>query len=356
MSFLSNLFGGLTGAIGKLIPGPLGDITQSVGNSINNQNSLNQSKELYNMQLAGSQQLQDSQNAWSEKMWHMNNKYNSPVAQIKRLQDAGLNSNLAYGSLSGNVASPATSFSRNSPSMHDPSSMVMANAQLQKLGAETDLLSAQADAARAQANRDYSQGKLNSIDASFRASLNQSNIDLIKSNINNSKELASLNNALSSYWRDVVPRYIWNKDYREQQQTNANVTLASAQVKRLKAEVDRIEALTPAEKTMLYSQAYMLRSMGDYNYSLKELTDINVSIQRFLKNNGIANLTLDNLKKQNSLAGKYLDNFTFEHIFLPIWSNIIQSVEAVGAFKGTPSMPFTTGFSSSPRQVVSGFH
>jgi len=36
------------------------------------------------------------------EMWERNNKYNSPEAQMKRLQEAGLNRNLVYGS--GNVA------------------------------------------------------------------------------------------------------------------------------------------------------------------------------------------------------------------------------------------------------------
>ena len=36
---------------------------------------------------------------WNEKMWHEQNAYNTPSAQIGRLLDAGLNPALAYGAL-----------------------------------------------------------------------------------------------------------------------------------------------------------------------------------------------------------------------------------------------------------------
>ena len=42
------------------------------------------------------------------QMWNMNNEYNSPVNQMKRLQEAGLNPNLMYGQISaGNASQPS---------------------------------------------------------------------------------------------------------------------------------------------------------------------------------------------------------------------------------------------------------
>ena len=35
---------------------------------------------------------------WNEKMWNLNNEYNSPVEQMKRYREAGLSENLVYGS------------------------------------------------------------------------------------------------------------------------------------------------------------------------------------------------------------------------------------------------------------------
>ena len=35
---------------------------------------------------------------WQEEMWHKQNEYDSPVNQRARLEEAGINPNLAFGS------------------------------------------------------------------------------------------------------------------------------------------------------------------------------------------------------------------------------------------------------------------
>lgn len=53
-------------------------------------------------------QMQQEQNAWNERMWHMNNEYNTPANQMKRLIAAGLNPDLMYGNPSqGTSSAPA---------------------------------------------------------------------------------------------------------------------------------------------------------------------------------------------------------------------------------------------------------
>jgi hypothetical protein len=57
---------------------------------------------------------QDQQNnynadmqSWQEKMWNMNNQYNTPLAQRKRMEEAGLNPQLMYGQGTvGNSSAP----------------------------------------------------------------------------------------------------------------------------------------------------------------------------------------------------------------------------------------------------------
>lgn len=57
------------------------------------------------------ERMQQKQNAWNLEMWNRNNEYNSPAAQMQRLQAAGLNPDLMYGQnagdASGNSSSPA---------------------------------------------------------------------------------------------------------------------------------------------------------------------------------------------------------------------------------------------------------
>jgi len=83
-----------------------------------------------NLINAGSQKrLNAQQQAWNEKMadttnqrnidfWNMQNEYNNPQEQMKRLQAAGLNPNLVYGN--GAVANSATSIKAEAPQSWNP--------------------------------------------------------------------------------------------------------------------------------------------------------------------------------------------------------------------------------------------
>lgn len=54
------------------------------------------------------QKLQQKQLDWNEEMWHQQNAYNTPAAQMQRYADAGLNPNLVVGNTpGGNAGSPA---------------------------------------------------------------------------------------------------------------------------------------------------------------------------------------------------------------------------------------------------------
>lgn len=84
------------------------------------------------------QQLADQQNM---KFWHMQNEYNTPANQMKRLQDAGLNPNLIYGSGSANTG-VAGSISPSKPAPYNiknpvPLQAMMMTAQINNLNSVT---------------------------------------------------------------------------------------------------------------------------------------------------------------------------------------------------------------------------
>lgn len=61
-----------------------------------------QRQNAYNEQMLGNQRAYDEnwwhkQNAYNRELWDMENKYNSPAAQMARYKAAGLNPNLIYG-------------------------------------------------------------------------------------------------------------------------------------------------------------------------------------------------------------------------------------------------------------------
>lgn len=100
-----DIFKNLFSALGSLSENPLFGLGLNLFGNLftNSQNrrSIEQTNRL-NMQM------QQYQNAWNERMWHMNNEYNTPANQIKRLKEAGLNPDLMYGNPSqGTSSSPA---------------------------------------------------------------------------------------------------------------------------------------------------------------------------------------------------------------------------------------------------------
>lgn len=68
---------------------------------------------------------------WNEKMWNLQNEYNSPTAQLARFVDAGLNPALAYGEVnSGLATNPPSSYGQGSTNPDQTSARMAEAAQL----------------------------------------------------------------------------------------------------------------------------------------------------------------------------------------------------------------------------------
>ena len=116
-SNFSSGLGGIAGAAMSLIGG--------IGSGISARKNRKLAREL-------AQKQQDFMSNEAEKayqrnleMWNKQNAYNSPSAQMARLQAAGLNPNLAYGSLSAGDAGNAPAY--NPPSVAQPSDALFSN-------------------------------------------------------------------------------------------------------------------------------------------------------------------------------------------------------------------------------------
>lgn len=101
MSWISGLGGGILGAASNIVGGIMSYKGQKAANKTNLQiaNETNQ----MNRELAQGAQAHDV------AMWNRQNEYNTPQAQMQRLQEAGLNPNLIYDSgagSAGNAGSP----------------------------------------------------------------------------------------------------------------------------------------------------------------------------------------------------------------------------------------------------------
>lgn len=97
-------------------------------------------------------QLMDKQNRYNLEMWRMQNEYNSPSAQMRRYQEAGLNPALMYGQVSPGNATSA-------PQMGTPQAPQLSRdmAELGKLFNIEGLKQAIADTKTKQANARLAQ-------------------------------------------------------------------------------------------------------------------------------------------------------------------------------------------------------
>jgi flagellar motor protein MotB len=94
------------------------------------------------------QQLADKQNV---SFWKMQNAYNTPKEQMKRLQDAGLNPNLIYGSNANTGVAGSIAPSKPAPyNIQNPTPSMM---QTALLSSQIDLQKSQAEKNRADANQ-----------------------------------------------------------------------------------------------------------------------------------------------------------------------------------------------------------
>lgn len=126
---------------------------------------------------------QKRENAHNERMWHLNNAYNTPKAQMQRFKDAGLNPNLIYGKgTSGNSNSPAKVATNTSTQTGIKGMSATAQALLQGQQQKTSqqqekLLNAQTDNQRAQAVKSW-------VDAGFSQQEAENRVDQGRANIN----------------------------------------------------------------------------------------------------------------------------------------------------------------------------
>lgn len=105
-----------------------------------------------NLQIAREQQ------AWSEKMWNMQNEYNSPDAVLKRYVDAGINPNMVVGQVSGGMATNPVPYQRANVNPMPPTSLGNAMAMAYQLKMQKEQLGINQEVGNSQAFKNKAEG------------------------------------------------------------------------------------------------------------------------------------------------------------------------------------------------------
>lgn len=273
--------GGALGAAG----GVVGNIMNK--SAIREQNKANKDLAKYQFDL-------------NMQAWHQQNQYNSPAAQVARLQAAGLNPQLAYGSGSnaGNASSVPQyeaphmeAYQGNAKDMAQIMNL-MPIAQLNQLTAQTRLIDAQADkekqlAEGAKYDNVYKKeksliaGSLVSLEYLYKQNENAMqglNMKLVEHQADNQAADAALKNIKAIYYNDIQEAELEVLRKRAE-----NLGASTAHFNQL---VEQIKTLTPAQKGKLFAEIGALNQNININLPIEKMADelgISPQMASFLK-------------------------------------------------------------------------
>lgn len=252
-------------------PASLGAVTSAASSAFGNMmNTMNQNATNFANQ-AFSNRMYDKQRADALADRDFANHYNSPAEQMKRLKAAGLNVNLAYGSLADakaeNTRSSSPGPTPNQAPQVDFSGIGNAISQfvgITKTMAETDRIREMIDLYKTQQVSNMNNAFKAKADTEaiyqnikFKDQINPLHLEAMKANITNT---------------DVRSFYMLREDARKELMNSANLTIAFQKVKNMIAD----QAKTEAQKDEIRKKIDLMTKDG----TLKDL-DIN------LKNLGI---------------------------------------------------------------------
>lgn len=197
-------------------------------------------------------------NEYNLRLWNLNNEYNTPANQRRRMEAAGFNPNLMYGSMSpGNSLEPARSESHynNPPQLADFGTAIGNAYQVYK---QSQLLDAEKELKQAQAEDLSIQARLKERSLSN----DEKRIEIEKQNLQHSIDELD---ALKPVYQAQIEKLKSEKRVSDEQADEIfwrnfmNSTTYGYQMERLQAELDKIKA----EERLTSKQAYYYTKLAE---------------------------------------------------------------------------------------------
>lgn len=148
---------------------------KNIDKQIKAQQEENRKNREYNLMLA------QQQNQWNQDQWERENEYNTPVNQIKRMKDANLNPDMAYGNgAAQSIAAsspPMTSGASSNPADMSPLGQKMTLGQAIQQTLQSDMIQAQIDNIRADSEKKRKETYGQQLSNEFTELANQLDLD-----------------------------------------------------------------------------------------------------------------------------------------------------------------------------------
>lgn len=241
--------------------------------------------------------LMDKQNNFALSMYNMDNRYNSPVMQRARLEEAGLNPNLMYGnggiqntssgapgSASGQA--PHVDYGKPSDAISNVMQYALVNAQTDKMNEETRLASERAESEAisrelmlANARLAMSRSLGQDIDNRFAADRRWLENEALEYN----NSLKKLDLQSYQYRLDLEARRVANDNMRVKNQVlqlGLNEKKLAADLSKIRAEVSEIMSRIPvnnAQQRKVVADAIETELLNKYYYNNGQVPNQSVS-------------------------------------------------------------------------------
>ena len=230
--------------------------------------------------------LMDKQNNFALSMYNMDNRYNSPVMQRARLEEAGLNPNLMYGSggvsnVSGGAPgsasgqAPQVDYGKPSDAISNVMQYALVNAQTDKMNEETRLAAERAESEAisrelmlANARLAMSRSLGQDIDNRFAEDRHWLENEALEYN----NSLKKLDFQSYQYRLDLEARRVANDNMRVKNQVlqlGLNEKKLAADLSKIRAEVSEIMSRIPvnnAQQRKIVADAIETEALNHYYY------------------------------------------------------------------------------------------
>lgn len=325
---------------------------------------------------------------WNREMWNLNNEYNSPSAQMQRMMAAGINPNSAAAQIAGGVSSsaPSSSFQTVSPATGamatTPGQMSIADSFQSMLNTNANVRAqmAQADLAKAMADKTTEETKGLVIDNNFKPFEKQADLDQAYGKIALMVQQGQLSEAQASQIYEMLPLLKGKtvSEIVEIQEQCANLQEQRNQIsEQIRLLSEQIETERHRQKQMDAAayQAYMngleSKSAIDLNGKKMSLTEAETDLKKLEKQRGDFDFGVEQhlyerygwkpgdkqIDRVLDTLGKNID--FFEYGFKSLWDNTKVQLNSLGSkgrsilnnVKSKIKNPFNTPKKDYPLEV-----